>query len=84
MNIELDFLDVDYISRSFADDFHADKIKLAMEQQKSIILTNANDEIINMLQSVARTQNKRYKQDAIRPVYKYSSWSQLESYFLSI
>lgn len=84
MNIELDFLEVDYISRSFADEFHAYKMKLAAELQKSIIVTNANDEIINMLQSVARTQNKRYKQDIMRPVYKYSSWSQLESYLLSI
>ena len=28
--IELDFLDVAYISRSFADQFHADKISLAI------------------------------------------------------
>jgi len=85
MKVELDFLDVDYISRSFADEFHANKIKLASELQKSIILTNANDEVINMFQSVARTQNKRFKEDtATRPIYKYSSWSQLESYLLSI
>ena len=83
-NIELDFLDVDYISRSFADQFHADKIKISIELQKSIIVTNANDEVINMLQSVARTQNKSYNELTEVPVYKYSNWIQLENYLLSI
>jgi len=83
-NIELDFLQVDYISRSFADQFHSDKIKLSIELQKSIIVTNANDEVMNMLQSVARTQNKSYKVLAEVPVYKYSNWVQLENYLLSI
>jgi len=83
-NIELDFLDVDYISRSFADEFHADKLKLATDHQKSIIVTNANDEIMNMLQSVARTQNKQYKPNTTKTVYRYSNWGPLESYLLSI
>lgn len=83
-NVELDFLNVDYISRSFADQFYGDTIKLASEQQKSMIVTNANEEVINMLQSVARTQSKINKVYKDIPVYKYSSWNQLENYLLSI
>jgi hypothetical protein len=82
--IDLDFSNVEYISRSFADQFHADKIKLAIEQQKSIIVTNANEEVINMLQIVAKTQNKIYRGYSNLPVYKYSTWNQLENYLLSI
>lgn len=82
--IELDFTGVDYISRSFADQFHADKMHLAAEQQKSIIVTNANTEVVNMLQAVAKTQNKTYRGNTSLPVYKYSTWSQLENFLLSI
>lgn len=82
--VDLDFSDVEYISRSFADQFHADKIKLAVEQQKNIIVTNANEEVIKMLQAVARTQNKTYKEYSDIPVYKYSNWTQLENFLLSV
>lgn len=82
--VDLDFSEVEYISRSFADQFHADKIKLATEQQKTIIVTNANEEVINMLQAVARTQNKAYRGHTHLPVYKYSTWNQLENFLLSI
>ncbi len=82
--IELDFAEVDYISRSFADEFHANKIQLATDTQKTIIVTNANDEVMNILQAVAKTQNKTYRAAGSLRVYKYSSWSQLEKFLLSI
>lgn len=58
--IELDFTDIDYISRSFADQFHSDKLSLAADSQKTIIVTNANEEVVRILQALARTQNKTY------------------------
>lgn len=82
--VELDFSDVDYISRSFADQFHADKIQLALDQQKQIIVTNATEEVINMLQAVAKTQNKTYRANHAPPIYKYSKWSPLENFLLTI
>lgn len=81
---ELDFLDVQYISRSFADQFHADKLELAAAQQKTIIVTNANEAVVNMLQAVARTQDKTYRNPGNLPVLRYSNWSQLENFLLSI
>jgi hypothetical protein len=81
--IELDFSDVDYISRSFADQFHSDKLQLIITSGKQIIVTNANEEVVNMLQAVAKTQNKSYHSRSL-PVFKYSNWNQLENFLLSI
>lgn len=83
-HVELDFFNVSYISRSFADQFYSEKLNLATTQQKSILVLNANEEVIRMLQTVARTQNKSDLQFNSMPVYKYSTWSQLESYLLSV
>jgi hypothetical protein len=80
---ELDFSEVTYISRSFADQFHSDKLQLIASSQKQIIVTNANEEVVNMLQAVAKTQNKSYQNSSL-PVFKYSNWNQLENYLLSI
>lgn len=82
--IDLDFSQVAYISRSFADQFHADKVKLAQEQQKSIMVTNANEEVVQMLQAVAKTQNKEHRDLNHAPVYRYSQWNQLENFLLSV
>ena len=82
--IELDFLNVSYISRSFADQLYADKTRLSNDLRKYLVITNANDEVISMLQAVERTQNKSRKQYVDSPVYKYSSWKQIEDYLLSI
>lgn len=83
-NIELDFTGVKYISRSFADQFHSDKIELATKKPLIIIVTNAGEEVISMLQAVARTQSKFYREHASLPVYRYSTWDQLENFLLSL
>lgn len=83
-HIELDFVDVEYVSRSFADQFHAEKIAIAIQQQKSIIVTNANEEIIKMLQAVARTQDKENRAYEKVPVYNYTNWKSLERFLLSV
>ena len=83
-HVELDFSSVDYISRSFADQFHFDKINCAINSQKSIIVSNASDAVINMLQAVAKTQNAANKKSDKVPVYKYSTYGQLENFLLSI
>lgn len=82
--VELDFRNVQYISRSFADQFHADKIALAIASQKIIVVVNASESVVNMLQTVARTQNKSYRTESGLPVLKYTDWQQLENFLLSI
>lgn len=82
-HVELDFSSVEYISRSFADQFHFDKINCAANLQKVIIVSNAPDAVINMLQAVEKTQNTAIKKTDKVPVYKYSSQGQLENFLLS-
>lgn len=83
--IELDFSSIEYISRSFADQFHFDKLNCAIDLKKTIVVANASDDVINMLQAVAKSHNSndRKKTDKV-PVYKYSSYNELESFLLSL
>lgn len=82
--VELDFLGVQYISRSFADQFHTGKMELAVVSQKTIVVVNASESVVNMLQTVAKTQNKTYRTESSLPVLKYTDWQQLENFLLSI
>lgn len=83
-NIEFDFAEVEYISRSFADQFFADKMDCAITLKKNIIVLNANETVINMINAVSRTQDKLPGALLNIPIYKYSSKSQLENFLLSI
>ena len=82
--VELDFLNVQYISRSFADQFHADKMELIAITKKEIVVVNASESVVNMLQTVSRTQNKTCREESSLPVLKYTDWTQLENFLLSI
>jgi hypothetical protein len=81
--VELDFSAVEHISRSFADQFHFDRINCAIELKKTIIVSNASESVINMLQAVAKTQNSINRKNRIVPVYRYSSYQQLENFLLT-
>jgi hypothetical protein len=81
-HIELDFSSVDYISRSFADQFLFDQIKLTNELQKTIIVANASEAVTKMLQIVAKSPNNNNRETEKVPVYKYSSQHQLENFLL--
>jgi hypothetical protein len=82
-NIEFDFILVENISRSFADQFYFDKNKYANELKKNIVVSNASDNVIKMLQAVAKSQDSVNTKIHNVPVYKYTSYSQLESFLLS-
>ena len=82
--IELDFSNVAYISRSFADQFYIDKLNCSLQLEKNLVISNANDQVMHMLQAVERTQHKKMNTVINIPVYKYSSQSQLEDFLLSI
>lgn len=83
-HIELDFAEVDYISRSFADEFHAEKMKLVEATGKAILVMNANEEVVRMLQAVAKTQHKDHRSYEHMPVYHYTDWKNLDRFLLSI
>lgn len=83
-DIELDFSGVEHISRSFADQFHFEKLQFVQTHGKRIIVTNANEDVVNMLQAVARTQHKVDREYQRIPVYKYSDRATLNNFLLSL
>jgi len=81
--VDLDFTGVEFISRSFADQFHEEKARLAEITGKEMIVTNANESVIDMLQAVSRTQNKSSRNLSNIPVYQYSDRNSLERFLIS-
>jgi hypothetical protein len=82
--IELDFSDVEFMSRSFADQFHKEKIELQNTLNVSIDIVNANEEIINILQTVSRTQVKSNREFEEVQIFKFSNTQLISDYLLSI
>ncbi len=84
IELELDFSNVEFMSRSYADQFH--KLKLDYEQNNRIRIhiINANEEVINMLQVVAKTQNSSERTFEKVPVFRFSKSQMLSDYLLSI
>ena len=80
--VELDFSSVTYISRSFADQFHIDKLTTAERHQKTIIVANAETSVLHMLQAVAKTQNRKLGDIPKIPIYKFTTHTQLENFLL--
>lgn len=82
--VELDFSEIEFMSRSFADQFHKERYALQSNNGLIIEISNANEEIINMLNTVARTQNKTKREFFKLPVFKYSDTDMLSDYLLSV
>lgn len=82
--IELDFTDVEFMSRSFADQFHKERMSFQEKENSMVHLVNANEEIIRILQAVSQTQNKRERKFISLPVFKFSDEKLLSDYLLSI
>jgi len=83
-NIEFDFANVEFMSRSYADQFC--KLKTDFEQNKNsrIQIVNANEEVINMLQIVEQTQNSTERKFEQVPIFKFSKAKMLSDYLFSI
>lgn len=82
--IEFDFSDVEFMSRSFADQFHKEKVKLSQKYSTLFEVVNANEEILNVLRTVASTQTKKERKIREVSTYKYSDVQILSNYLLSI
>ena len=82
--VVLDFSNISFISRSFADQFHKDKLEVITRTGKVIIVENASEEVIKMLQAVARTQVKTNRPVSQVPVYKYTDLISFEKFLVAI
>lgn len=79
--VELDFTDIIFMSRSFADQFH--KELYSCEHTVDISIKNADISILDMLRAVSNTQNAR---KAIKKNYQllsFNSISKLEDFTFS-
>jgi len=82
--VELDFSKVEYISRSFADQFYFDKEQTASHTGKIIIVSNADKPIAQMLSAVSRTQSKKSGDMGKIPVFKFHSFKQIQNFLMGI
>lgn len=81
--LEFDFSDIQFISRSSADQFH--KLKIIFESNnKKITISNANDTVINMLQTVSNTQTLIRRSSEKIQFFNFNETKELEDYLLSI
>ena len=55
-DLTLDFKDVDFMSRSFADQFHKEKMNWHAKINIKILVENENHQVNQILKSVSRTQ----------------------------
>lgn len=77
----VDFSKVSYISRSFADQFYKDFLRL--NKVMMIQTVNGNQVVCDMLNAVVKTQKKRSDPRTYR-IQAFSSKEDLKKYLLSI
>lgn len=82
--IEFDFSKVEFMSRSFADQFHKEKLKYQKKREVVVKITNANEEVVKILSVVAKTQNKVNREYRVLPIFYYSDSELLKEYLLSV
>lgn len=84
VELEFDFINVDFISRSYADQFYKAKMDWEKSHDAKAYIVNANEEVINMINVVSKTQNSTERFFENIPVYKFSKIDKLSDYLLSI
>lgn len=82
--IIIDFSGIDFISRSFADQFHKEKMKLSSERNINIEVANAEVAIIEMLRAVSNTQSKTNREVSKFTSYSFRDTSSLFEYLQAI
>ncbi len=80
--IELDFSGIEFMSRSFADQFHKE-LCLRDEDAFEIVIKNADAAIIRMLDAVSKTQTKRKAVKKTHQVVSFNDLKQMESFVMS-
>jgi hypothetical protein len=81
---EIDFTGVEFMSRSFADQFHKELEQIRLEKQQRIEILNAAEPVIRMLKAVAVTQNSTDRDYIALPVLKFTDHKLLRDYLLSL
>jgi hypothetical protein len=83
-NLELDFSEVDFMSRSFADQFHKEKLEWIKNNNLVIKIKNVSTQIMEILQAVSKTQKSKIYCKADVSVYYYSESDSLFAFLNAI
>ena len=85
-SIELDFSDIEFMSRSFADQFHKEKMKYSLENHCVISIKNADFQILEILNAVSKTQINREKNfpDTSINIFSFSDIDQMKDYLFAL
>ncbi|WP_299250347.1 STAS domain-containing protein [uncultured Cytophaga sp.] len=81
--VELNFDGVEFVSRSFADQLHKEKVELA-NQGILVVLVNASTSVMDMFRTVAKTQDATDRERHDIPVYKITTMDAFSEYLYSI
>jgi len=84
VEIDLDFSNVDFVSRSYADHFYKAKIDFELKNNVKIQILNANERVITMFHVVSLTQSSINRQFEKPKRFKFSKMEILNDYMLSI
>lgn len=83
-DIILDFSAIVFMSRSFADQFHKESRKLLSDKHLHISILNAPNQVIDILDAVAKTQKTKDRAAFNLPIYSFSKLDQLTGYLQAI
>jgi len=82
--ITLDFSGIDFMSRSFADQFHQEKMNWVKQNNMTVLIANAPVQVIEILQAVSKTQAKKERNIGALPIYSFSKEDQLLKYLQAL
>jgi len=83
--IKLDFSSIEFMSRSFADQFHKERLSYQSNNNCLIELKNADQQIIEILHAVSNTQKSRSSIDNSNlSILTFSNPEQLEEYMFAL
>lgn len=83
INVVFDFSKIEFMSRSFADQFHKERMILKEQNGLVIQIKDASETVRKMLITVESTQNKRNRFYMELPVFSFSE-DKLSDYLLSL
>ncbi len=83
--IKLNFSSIEFMSRSFADQFHKERLAFQTKNNCLIELKNADVQIIEILHAVSNTQKTRSSIDNSNiSILTFSNSEQLEEYMFAL
>lgn len=87
VTIEMDFDSITFISRSFADEFHKNKLAFVKERDIEVIVVNCPENVLATFKEVAATNKPDFKRTYRKAFFKVahirtsSDWDKFEFSF---